>query len=235
MQAAYGVSPWWQFKCCHRQRNEVGSMTVAINSGLDRFSGSIKCCPWFYLTQVQQNFLILINTFWIRLRFVTYRFVKYRFVRCSFKFVRYRNPEETYCLSPRHLQDVFKTYLQDFFRTYLEDVFKACLQDLFKTCLSRRLEGVYSVTIFRLSRRLKDVFKTFWKTKNCYTDDVLKMSSRYVLTTSWRPTNVCWKIYLKWPNLISGWSSLICCDLWWPGMSLAYWFWKIQRCFLRKK
>ena len=29
MQATYGISLWWQFKYCHRQRNGVGSMTVA--------------------------------------------------------------------------------------------------------------------------------------------------------------------------------------------------------------
>ena len=51
---------------------------------------------------------------------------------------------------------------------------------------SRRLEDVFSVTIFRLPRRLQDVFKTYlqdvfktsWKTKNCYAEDMLKTSSR---------------------------------------------------------
>ena len=43
-----------------------------------------------------------------------------------------------------------------------------------------------------MTRRLQDVFKTSWKTKNCYAGDVLKMASRYVLKTnkcllgSWR-------------------------------------------------
>ena len=40
------------------------------------------------------------------------------------------------------------------------------------------LEGVFSVTILRLPRRLEDilqdVLKTSWKTKNCYAEDVLK-------------------------------------------------------------
>ena len=50
------------------------------------------------------------------------------------------------------------------------------------------LQHVFSVTILRLPRRLedvlkmscKDVLKTFWKTKNCYAEDVFK--------TSWRQT-----------------------------------------------
>ena len=45
---------------------------------------------------------------------------------------------------------------------------------------SRSLEDKFSVTIFRLPRRLQDVFqdnfKTSWKTKNCYAEDVLKTS-----------------------------------------------------------
>ena len=42
--------------------------------------------------------------------------------------------------------------------------------------LSRRLEDVFSVTIFSLSRRLQDVLKT----KNCYVENVLKTSSKHV-------------------------------------------------------
>ena len=42
----------------------------------------------------------------------------------------------------------------------------------------RRLQHVFSVTILRLPRRLEDILKTFfktsWKTKNCYAEDVLK-------------------------------------------------------------
>ena len=45
---------------------------------------------------------------------------------------------------------------------------------------SRRLEDVFSVTIFRLPRRLarglENVFKTSWKTQNCFAEDVLKTS-----------------------------------------------------------
>ena len=57
-----------------------------------------------------------------------------------------------------------------------------CLQDM----SSRRLEDIFSVTIFLFPRRLQDVFKTFlqdvfktsWKAKNCYAEDVLKTPSR---------------------------------------------------------
>ena len=50
----------------------------------------------------------------------------------------------------------------------------------------RRLQNVFSVTIFRFPKRLEDVLKTSWKTKNCYAEDVLKTSWRHVLKTSWR-------------------------------------------------
>ena len=35
-----------------------------------------------------------------------------------------------------------------------------------------------------LPKRLQDVFKTFWNTKHCYTEDVLKTFSGHVLKTS---------------------------------------------------
>ena len=37
-----------------------------------------------------------------------------------------------------------------------------------------------------LARFLQNVFKTSWKTKNCYSQDVLKRSSRHALKTSSR-------------------------------------------------
>ena len=96
--------------------------------------------------------------------------------------------------SSRSLQDVFSVTLfvfQDLFKTSsrrLQDVFairlpktsSRRLQDIFKTCLQDVLQ-LY----------LQDVFKTSWKTNKCYTEDVLKTSSRclqYVFTK----TNVCW-------------------------------------------
>ena len=44
------------------------------------------------------------------------------------------------------------------------------------------LQGVCSVTIFRLPRLLEDIFKTFWRTKNLK----IETSWRHVLKTSWR-------------------------------------------------
>ena len=60
---------------------------------------------------------------------------------------------------------------------------------VFKTSW-KRLQNIFCVTILRLPRRFQDlsqdVFKTPWKTKNCYAEDVFKTSSRHVLKTSWR-------------------------------------------------
>ena len=50
----------------------------------------------------------------------------------------------------------------------------------------RCLQHVFSVAIFGLPRRLQDVFKMSYKTKNCYTEDVSKTSSRHVFKTSSR-------------------------------------------------
>ena len=68
---------------------------------------------------------------------------------------------------------------------HLEEVFKTCLQD------------VFSVTIFRLLKRLQAVFKTSGKClpnflEYYYADEMLKTFSRHVLKTSWRATNVWW-------------------------------------------
>ena len=89
----------------------------------------------------------------------------------------------TYCLFPRRLEEVFKTCLQEALKTCLQDVFKTCLQNVFKICLcSSHLEDIFSITTFRLARRLarclQDVFKTFWNTKYCYAENLLKMPSR---------------------------------------------------------
>ena len=63
---------------------------------------------------------------------------------------------------------------------------------------SRRLQDVFSITIFRLPRRLEDisqeVLRTSWKTKNCYAENVLKTSWRHVLKTSSRHVlKIPWK------------------------------------------
>ena len=101
--------------------------------------------------------------------------------------------------------------LQDFLKTSSKHILKASsahLQPnnfLSSKTSSTRLQHVFSVTIFRLRRRLQDVLKTSWKTKNCYAKDVLKTSWRHVLKTSWRrlvdKQNVYWNIFIKpWPT-----------------------------------
>ena len=74
-------------------------------------------------------------------------------------------------------------------KTCLEDVFSVTifrlprrLQDVFKTS-SRRFQDVFAR---RLQESSQDVFKTSWKTKNCYAEYVLKTSSRHVSKTSSR-------------------------------------------------
>ena len=119
-------------------------------------------------------------------------------MRYTFRFVRYRYHKLKLCLPPRRL----------------EDVFKICLQGVFKTS-SRRLQDAFSVTIFRLPRRLQDVlqdvFKTFSRTLQDVfarrlqdvledekllhwrrVEDVFKTCLEDVLKTPWRPTNVYW-------------------------------------------
>ena len=62
----------------------------------------------------------------------------------------------------------------------------------------RHIQYVFSTIILRLPRRLEEVLKTSCKTKNCYTEDVLKTSWRYVLKTSWRPVSkMPWRHVLK--------------------------------------
>ena len=47
---------------------------------------------------------------------------------------------------------------------------------------------------------LQTVLKKLWKTKNCYTENIFKMSWRHVLTMSWRQTK-CLLGYLYLTNL----------------------------------
>ena len=72
------------------------------------------------------------------------------------------------------LHNVFKTSSRYVFKTSSRHVFKTSSRHVFKTP-SRHL-----------ARCLQDVFKTSWKTKNCYAEDMLKTSSR--------PTNVCLEV-----------------------------------------
>ena len=66
---------------------------------------------------------------------------------------------------------------------------------------SRRLEGVFSVTKFRLPRRLQNVLQDVFKTSSRQLQDVLEdvkllrwRRVENVLKTSSRSTNVCWVV-----------------------------------------
>ena len=62
----------------------------------------------------------------------------------------------------------------------------------------RRFQNVFTVTILRLPRHLKDILKTSWKTKKCYAEDVLKTSSWHLGDKQ----NFCWEyLYLTSLNL----------------------------------
>ena len=87
------------------------------------------------------------------------------------------------------------TYLCRFFRYRYPHIFVSKTSWRYLEDMSwRRLEDVFSVTVIRLPRRhqdvfktsLQDLFKTSWKTKNCYTEGVLKTSSRHVFKKSSR-------------------------------------------------
>ena len=88
-----------------------------------------------------RNYWVLINAFWIRLRFV-----KYRFVRYWFRFLS---------------RPWLDTGIPNKYFVCLQAVFKTCLQDVFESCL----QDIFSVTICRLPRRLarwlQDVFETY--------------------------------------------------------------------------
>ena len=77
----------------------------------------------------------------------------------------------------------------------------------------RLLQHVFSVTILRLPRRLEDILqdilKTSWKTKNCYAENVLKMSWGHVLKTSWRHAlKTSWRHYGYKQNTYWGLTNL---------------------------
>ena len=79
------------------------------------------------------------------------------------------------------LQDVLKTSSRHFFKTSSRYIFKTSSKRLQRNNFSS------SKTSSRhLQDVLRDVFKTSWKTKNCYTRNVLKTLSRLVLKTSSR-------------------------------------------------
>ena len=99
---------------------------------------------------------------------------------------------------------------------HIEGIFKTCLEDVLKTSSSvtishvpRRLEASsrhlcktfsrcldqdeYIHLGHKSWRRLEDVFKTSWKIRNCYAEDVFKRSSR----CHEEQTNVCWALSVR--------------------------------------
>ena len=98
------------------------------------------------------------------------------------------------------------------------------LQDMSSRCL----EDVFSVTIFRLPRRLEDVLREVLKTSSRRLQDVFVRRLQDVLEdvkllrwrsvedvfkTYWRPTNVCWDTIVRvWRHVLTsfevagGWS-----------------------------
>ena len=87
----------------------------------------------------------------------------------------------------------------------VQDVFKICLKDM----LSRRLDKVFSITIFVF----QDIFKTNCEMSSRHlckmssrslgrwgmlrwrrVEDVFKACLEGVFKASWRPTNVCWVV-----------------------------------------
>ena len=85
-----------------------------------------------------RNYWVLINAFWIRLRFVSYRFVKYRFVKYTFRFVRYKLKilkipnKKSVCLQ-ECLQDVFKTSSRRLQRNNFSSYKMSSLQEVFES------------------------------------------------------------------------------------------------------
>ena len=86
------------------------------------------------------------------------------------------------------LQDVLQTSPRHVLKTSSRHALKMPSRDAFKTS-SRRLQDVFSVTIFRLPRRLENEKLFRWR----HTGDVFKTCLEDILKTSWRPTNICWK------------------------------------------
>ena len=80
---------------------------------------------------------------------------------------------------------------------------------------SRRLEDVFSITIFCLARYLQDVFKMSSRRLEDETllrwrrvEDVFKTCLEDICKTSWKPSNICWDYQIFWTS-----NFLITCQL----------------------
>ena len=83
------------------------------------------------------------------------------------------------------LQDPLKTSSRHVFKTSSINIFKTCWRHVFKTSLRHVFKmswNVFSITIFCLSRRLQDVFKTAWEIS------ARRLGRRKIITlkTCWR-------------------------------------------------
>ena len=87
--------------------------------------------------------------------------------------------------------------LQDMSSGRLQDMPSRHLQDM----SSRSLQDVFSVTIFRLARRLarclQDVLEDEKLLRWGSVEDVFKTCLKDVFKTSLRPTNICWEVVTK--------------------------------------
>ena len=85
------------------------------------------------------------------------------------------------CL-PKRLQDIIairllEVVLKTSWRRRLANTSWRCFGRRLEDVLRRRLLDVFRIRIAITSwRRFQDVFKTSWKTKNCYAEDALKTS-----------------------------------------------------------
>ena len=90
--------------------------------------------------------------------------------------------------SSRRLEDVFSVTLFVF-----QDVFKTCLQEVLQLCL-------------------QDVFKTSWKTKKCYTEDVFSTSSARRMFAGLPLDQWFWNLHFTSNNIIAHcffWHSVV--------------------------
>ena len=77
-------------------------------------------------------------------------------------------------MSSRHLQDMSSRHLQDMSSRHLQDMSSRRLQDMSSRRLHRNNFLSSKTSSRRLQDVLRDIFKTSWKTKNCYAEDVLR-------------------------------------------------------------
>ena len=91
--------------------------------------------------------------------------------------------------------------LHNAFKTSSRLVFQTSSRQVLKRC-SRHLQGSNFSSSKTSSRDLSKFFKMSWKTKNCYGEDVLKMSSRPFQDQqifAWLPVFTCtWAIGNLW-------------------------------------